>query len=394
MSSEKNLTLLIIDRDEFHREACSELLEDEYHVITVSSVNEGIECLKSREVHVILTDTGVPEMLQKQFVREMKGEHSHAVPVVLTGELDLQTVIDAINHGYIFRFVSKPWNPIELKEVLRHAAESYTGIAERENLLKSLEETNRALQKSYDDLAELDRLKTAFMAIASHEIRTPLTLITGFTTLLEMGVGCKEPEQISHSLAKIKEGAKRLERTVKSLFQMVEMGEIKQPLNLESCNPAALMERVIEYSRPFIQERDLDVVFDPDGISDMFLDPAKIEDVFNNLLLNAIKFTPDGGKIEIRTCQPPGSNQIEIEVQDHGVGISDEDLKHIFEPMFSTFSTLHHSSGVYEFQRRGMGLGLAVCKKFVELHDGTIEVCSGESGGTTVKIKLPAIFNP
>lgn len=389
MSLPDRYTLLLIDDSETDLSTAVQLLQDDYDILTASTAAKGVEILESQEVHIILTDQGIPQMLQKGFLGKMRGGYPAAVQTVFTGEAEMDLVIDAINQGYLFRYLTKPWNSAELRDVLSGAAAQYRRIVEREILLRELERANEALQARNEQLKELDRLKTAFMAIASHELRTPVTLIGGFATLLAGNVEGMAPESIRDMTEKIRDGASRLERIIKGLFQMLESGQLSEQMQVEVRDPTELLNQALEDARPFIEKRGLRLKVELADVPVLPVDASKIKDVLDSLLLNAIKFTPDGGQIDVEIGNVESSGRVEIVVRDHGVGIHEDDLAHIFEPMFSTFDTLHHSSGVFEFQRRGLGLGLAISKKFVELHGGTIDIESEVGKGTTVRISLP-----
>jgi signal transduction histidine kinase len=126
---------------------------------------------------------------------------------------------------------------------------------------------------------------------------------------------------------------------------------------------------------PYLEKRDqrVEVAAAPD-LGPVECDPDKIHDVLVNLLANAVKFTPDGMTIHVEAgedSKDPGS--VRVAVRDRGVGIDPVDRRFLFEPFFTGFDTLHHSSGDYQFGKRGMGLGLCLVKTFVELHGGRVE---------------------
>ena len=121
----------------------------------------------------------------------------------------------------------------------------------------------------------------------------------------------------------------------------------------------------------------------------MSMDFAKILDVLLHLTMNAVKFTPDGGTITISVTPRDGAALL-FAVSDTGVGFQKEDVGHVFEEFFSSFDSEHHSSGDYEFGKRGIGLGLAIAKEFVEMHEGRIWLESRPGKGSTVQFELPA----
>jgi signal transduction histidine kinase len=118
----------------------------------------------------------------------------------------------------------------------------------------------------------------------------------------------------------------------------------------------------------------------------------KIRDSVNHLLLNSVKFTPDGGTISLSARSE--QDVVEVSVVDTGVGIETAALQQLFEPFFTGFDVSRHSSGHYEYGRKGLGLGLSVVKGFVQMHGGTIQASSQMGGGTTITFRLPRVAEP
>jgi signal transduction histidine kinase len=110
--------------------------------------------------------------------------------------------------------------------------------------------------------------------------------------------------------------------------------------------------------------------------------------MITNLIINAIKFTPDGGRVTVAAA-PDGPDAVTIAVSDTGIGISPDEQAHLFEPFFTGYDTMRHSSGRFEFGKRGIGLGLSLVKRYVELHGGAIDVESAQGAGSTFRIRLP-----
>ncbi len=119
-------------------------------------------------------------------------------------------------------------------------------------------------------------------------------------------------------------------------------------------------------------------------------DSSKIMDILINLLANAIKFTPDGGMIRVQAQSLEGNPEwVRVVIKDQGSGVHPSEQQHLFEPFFTGFDTLHHSSGDYQFGKRGIGLGLFLVKTFVELHGGRVEVQSTPDRGSSFGFLLP-----
>jgi signal transduction histidine kinase len=171
---------------------------------------------------------------------------------------------------------------------------------------------------------------------------------------------------------------------------MLLAGRFERPLERRATDLAELLRQATEDVRPFVQQRRQELVLDlaPD-LGTLDIEAGKMRDAVVNLLLNGVKFTPDGGSITLRARRLP--EQVEIQVSDSGVGIDATSLPHVFEPFFTAFDVSRHSSGQYEFGRRGLGLGLTLVRAFVEMHGGQVAVTSEPQHGATFTITLPTM---
>jgi signal transduction histidine kinase len=188
---------------------------------------------------------------------------------------------------------------------------------------------------------------------------------------------------------RIQGAGRRLAGTVERMLKLIRSGEFGHTLSLQPTVLETLIRDVVTGLNPYLEARKQTVELDLDpelGIAQV--DPAKFADILTNLLINAIKFTPDGGTLRIAAA-PLGSDQVRFQIADPGVGIGPADRSHLFEPFFTSFDTMHHSSGDYQFCKRGIGLGLCLVKTFVELHGGTIEVVSAPGAGSTFAFVIP-----
>src|SRR5262249_40756493 len=130
-----------------------------------------------------------------EFLRRVRVEQPDAIRLLFTGYADIKAVIDAINQGSVFRYITKPWDPDELQTIIRQAAEQYDLLMERKKLLAELQNKNQELQAANAELKETNELKDAFIKVASHELRTPLTILLGLTDLSLRTAGVGQPLQ-------------------------------------------------------------------------------------------------------------------------------------------------------------------------------------------------------
>src|SRR5215212_1116662 len=183
MSTDHRHTILVVDDEPDVVKSVKDLLRLDYRVIGATSAAEGMEFLHKEEVHVVMTDQRMPAMTGVEFLKHVRGEAPEAVRLLFTGYADIHAVIDAINQGNVYRYITKPWDPDELQTIIREACERYDLMVERKQLLAEVQRKNAELEKANAELLQNSMLKSAFIQVASHELRTPLTILNGLTSL-------------------------------------------------------------------------------------------------------------------------------------------------------------------------------------------------------------------
>jgi len=376
-------TILVVDDEQEVLHSLHDLLRLDYHVLTCERGADAVRVLESAEaVHVVMSDQRMPGMTGVDVLRHARRLRPDATRLMMTAYADTPAVIDAINQGSVYRYIAKPWDPDELLSVVRQAVEKYDLIAEKARLVAELQETNRRL-------VEANRLKGAFLEVASHELNTPVAVVLGITELWKMTQAEHATPSERNWVDKIHTAGRRLAATVERMLKLVRTEETAHPLDLQRTELEPLLRGVVAEMSPFLRARGqrVELTFDP-KLGEATLDPSKISDVLTNLLINAIKFSPDAGTVRV-SAGPAGPDRVRIEVADQGVGIAADARPHVFEPFFTGFDTMHHSSGEFEFCKRGIGLGLCLVKRFVELHGGSVELASEPGVGTTFVVTLP-----
>jgi signal transduction histidine kinase len=308
--------------------------------------------------------------------------------MLFTGYADMQAVISAVNEGHIFRYIMKPWDSSELESIIRQGVEQYELLAERKRLVTELQAANRDLLQANEELARAGQLKTAFIEVASHEFNTPITLVLGLTELLRL-CNTSRSDQENEILRQITSSGKQLARLVTNMLTLLRAEDFRKTLERSPIDLAALIHRVADQVRLFTHARHIQLLTKlADRLGEFEIDADKISAVLVNLLTNAIKFTPDGGTIEL-TARLSEADVVEIVVSDRGVGLEPQELRHLFQPFFTQLDPSRHSSGDFGFCKRGLGLGLSIAKQFVEMHGGQISAQSRDGGGTQVIVRLP-----
>jgi signal transduction histidine kinase len=372
--------LLVVDDEADVVQSLQDLLRFEYRVLGATRTDEAFRILEREDVHLVMTDQRMPDMTGVEFLRRLRDLRPEAIRLLFTGYADIQAVIDAINQGNVYRYISKPWDVSELQGFLRQAAEHYDLLAERKRLLAELQEKNRQLEAA-------NHLKEAFIKVASHELRTPVTIVLGLADLARQSPGLPEP--LRQRLERIYGGGQRLHRLVDQMVKLLQVGRFERPLAREDVALGDLLGAAADDVAPFVEQRQQTLAVDaPPDLGTVAVEPDKLRDSVAHLLLNAVKFTADGGRIRLAARRLPDGGA-EIRVTDTGVGIEPANLSRVFDPFFTRFDVSRHSSGVFEFDRRGLGLGLSVVKGFVEMHGGQVRAESHPGQGSTFIITLP-----
>lgn len=380
--------LLIVDDEPDVAESLRHLFRRDYKVLTASSGPDALELLAEDEVHVILSDQRMPGMTGDVFLAQARTVRPDAVRMLFTGYADIQAVISAVNEGRIFRYILKPWDPLELESLVRQAADQYALIAERNRLLAELSEANTRLVAANHELAEANELKGAFMEVASHEFNTPITLVLGLSELLRL-LDSGRSEEEREVIDRIVASSRQLAKLVSNTLTVMQRDDFRTRLRLEPVAFGPLLLDVVARVRPFVANRQQELTTRiADNLGEFRVDSSKLEDAFLNLLTNAIKFTPDGGSLALdaRLVDP---DRAEIVVEDWGIGLEPRALRRLFEPFFTEFDPSRHSSGEFGFEKRGLGLGLSIARQFVELHGGTIRATSTPGVGTRIAVQIP-----
>jgi signal transduction histidine kinase len=380
--------LLVVDDEPDLVYSVQDLLRYDYRVLGATRASEGLKILEREQVHIVMSDQRMPEMTGVEFLKKLRETHPHIVRLLFTAYADLKAVVDAINQGSVYRYITKPWEPQELQAVLRQAAEHYDLLDERKRLLEELQVKNRELESANQQLSQANELKKAFIKVASHELRTPLTIVMGLSDLARNSPNLQAP--LDRWVDRIYAGSQRLNVSIDQMVKMLLADQFDRPLVRTEVDLGQLLRAAAADVSSFVEQRKQTLEVDvPADLGTLRVEADKIRDSVAQLLMNAIKFTPDGGTISLAARRLPDGG-VEIRVRDTGVGIEPAGLARVFDPFFTRFDVSRHSSGSYEFDRRGLGLGLSVAKGFVEMHGGRVQAESELGKGSAFTILLPA----
>ena len=286
------------------------------------------------------------------------------------------------NGRYVIAFIIDITQRKQSEEKLKN----YSGDLEKqvknrtlilEEAIDELEKTKKELHAALEKEKELNELKSRFVSIASHEFRTPLTtMLSSVSLITKYGEQNDRENQLKH-VNKIKSSISHLTDMLNDFLSLSRLEEGKIGNFPEEINLKTFLKEVITDIKPMAAYRQ-NLLQVHSGKEQVNIDKKLLRNILFNLISNAIKFSPDGGQIEIRA--DVSDEEVKISVRDNGIGISKKDQKHVFERFFRADNVTHI---------QGTGLGLNIVAKYTELINGSIHFESQEGKGTIFTVKIP-----
>lgn len=383
--------LLIIDDEEEIRKSLFRQFRKDYHVFTAANAEEGDRIMRTQPVHVVISDQRMPGWSGSEFFRIVRHEFPDATRLLLTGYADLPAVIEAINDGEIFRYITKPWDPDELQTIVREAFDKYWLIVDKRQLMEEQIAANRDLEERVQartrelaetnaQLRELNEQKDRLLGIAAHDLRSPLASIESMAELLKEESDLDATEREGW-LVSIIRSCRNMRNLISGLLDFVNIKQGKIDLHLRPVEIREFVDSVVQLNRWICESKGirLAVVVDCRRSEHVF-DVDRVGQVLNNLISNAAKFSNPGTSVRLEAHDGPEG--LTFAVRDEGLGIREDDVP----TLFGEFRQTQTKATAGE---PGTGLGLAICKRLAELHGGRIGVESVPGQGSRFWLTLP-----
>jgi signal transduction histidine kinase len=245
---------------------------------------------------------------------------------------------------------------------------------------------NEQLARKNEELTHLDQLKSDFMATMSHELRTPLTSIIGYSDMMLSGMTGELNEKQSAFVTSILDGGETLLNLINDVLDLTKIEAGRLELNREAIDLRACLLGVLPVVKPRARDKRIRIsTFLPTDLPLVWADPSKLNQILLNLITNGIKYTHENGSVSVEAR--PLDDQVEIWVNDTGIGIAREDQDKVFQRFTQIDSSATRSQG-------GTGLGLAIVRELVELHGGSIRVQSKLGKGSSFVFTMPISTKP
>ncbi|MBP8000223.1 MAG: response regulator [Chloroflexi bacterium] len=392
MNQPKPKVLIVDDRPENIFALQKLLTRLDVDIIAAAAGNDALGLTLEHEFSLAIVDVQMPEMDGYELVSLLRGNPNTAsLPVIFVSAI----YSDEYHHrkGYdagAVDFLSKPFVPeillskvkvfLELYNQRRELQGLYTQVVRfNGELEEKVHERTAELERAYKTLEQLDRSKSDFITVLAHELRTPLSLVKGYAEMLRDYTHDTTTGLYDLQVSGIVNGAKRMNDIVNTMVDMIRIDTQVLEVLPERSSVAKMFSTLETEFREALKERRLLLVLqDLDALPDIQVDPDLLPKAFYHLLINAIKFTPDGGTITISgsLIENEGVEAIELVIRDTGIGIDLAYQELIFTKFYQTGPVALHSSGKTKFKGGGPGLGLAIVKGIVAAHCGRIWVVS------------------
>ncbi|HEV2010660.1 MAG TPA: ATP-binding protein [Candidatus Limnocylindria bacterium] len=419
--------VLIVDDEESVTITMAAILEmDGYSVATALRGVDALVHIEREEFDLVLTDLRLDDFDGMDVLAAARRRSTETVGIVLTGYASLESAVKALREG-AYDYMLKPADVEELRATVarglerrRLGAQLRERVAELEAAnrtiielneglqdrvaqatadlqarVRELDEARQELQTNYEKLQELDKLKSQFLSIASHELKTPITAMSGFVQIAvrrikrRLGAGRpdeaawkREEETLLEQLEVVQRQTTKLARLVDELLDVSRIESGRLELRLADVDLPELVAEVLRRHQLMATKHELRLQYDSDQKLGVRGDRDHLEQVLNNLVGNAMKYSPEGGAINV-TVTRAGEREVECSVGDHGIGIRPAELARVFGLFYRSPDRLARDVG-------GMGLGLFITKEIVDRHEGRIWADSEVGKGTTFHVALPA----
>lgn len=359
-SSSEKPYLLCLDDESHNLDALERIFRKKFHVLKALDGNTAFDFLNTYpNIPVIISDQRMPEISGVEFLEKSITTHPDSLRILLTGYTDIESVIESVNKAQIYRYLTKPWDALDLSNTVDQALEKF--FLKEEIKLKNVE-----LESAYNELKQLDLAKSQFMILINHELKTPLTTILSFTDLLKETLLSEEQVLFVDRISK---SSDKLKKIVDDVLLILK-GELDTIIvKNQAMNVSALLKQIPSEIQKNLKLKN-QTLAENFQFSDINTDQTLLTMAFYRALHNATKFGLAQSQIEIKTYV--NNNKKIISIFNKGPAISQAIINKIFQPFQLDENIMNHSVG--------MGLGLTICHTILKALGGSLEIRNVSEG--------------
>ncbi len=386
MGSVPDIKILIICQSAQRIELLQQLLQQLQQLTVdtevVADIDHAKKLLSSDGINLILFDANLPEEREDHLLMTLLSDYPE-VPVIEFGEtFDLALEERLLNVGAQDYLPLSKVTPVGLMRTVRRSLERHRMMKESE-VLKDNVHLLSAVKLANTELEHRNQEIMQFYQTISHELKTPLTSVVSFVSILTDEISGPVNLKQKEYLEIIQKNCNQITTCVNDLLTIASMETAKFQLHTKKLDLNELLDRIVKSIEPMALKKNQQLTLKADKVPFILGDDVRITEVLNNLLSNAMKFTPDRGSITVKVqlCKSDKSF-VEVFVIDTGAGIGEKHVERIFDRLYQIEGADVHSE-------RGLGLGLHICQQIVKLHGGQILVKSQLGRGTTFTFTFP-----
>ena len=364
-------SILCIDDELYNLEALKRLFRKDYQVTMALSGTQALEELDKEKFSLIISDQKMPGMTGVDFFIKAKTIQPDAVRILLTGYTDLESIILAVNQGQIYRYVTKPWEPVEFMGIVSQAVEFF-------NLKQTIKEQNKKLLQANEELKTLNKLKMDFMLLVNHELKTPLTGILSFLQLLsEESLNMEQ----KHYVEKILRNTERLQDLIDSTLLITRLKINQETTSREEIDISKMIQDQWKLMEDSFKKKNLKLILTAKETGETFQirgNSKYIGIIIKKLLHNSLTHGKSDTEVSFELFKTEEHWGILTKNQ-LAKGLK-QNPKELLQAFSTSENIMNHSGGA--------GLGLAVIQSILELFGGSIEI-EIENLEFQLKITLP-----
>ena len=369
--------ILVVDDDASLRRTMHQILvSDGYGVIDAADGVEAAALCEAAVPSLIVVDAQMPRMDGFALCRSLRRRPASAhVPILMmTGLNDRESITAAYDAGAT-DFIAKPFDWLIFSHRIRY-------MLRTAEMVEAVRQSEGRLRVAKDAAEAADRAKTDFLANMSHELRTPLSAIIGFAAVMRDGLHGKLDPRYAECAQIINDSGLHLLAMIDDILAMAQTARGELPYVEETVRVADIVALSLDIVRPMAQQGGVTCHIEiAPGVETMHGDPGKLRRVLINLLTNAVKFTEPGGSVWLR-ARREADGTMALSVADTGIGIPPDKMELVMQPFGQVDSSPSR-------RHQGVGLGLPLAKRLVELHGGTMAIASTPGKGTIVTVRFP-----
>ncbi len=361
---EKTPFILVVDDEESMRDSCYKILKkDGFLADTARDGSIGLEKIEKNKPDLVLIDLKMPGISGMEVLEKIKEIDPNIIPVVITGYSTVESAVEAMKKG-AYDFLPRPFTPEELRIIISRGLERRKLILETEFLRK-----------------EKKLIEENFITMVTHQLRSPLVAIQQFFEVILGGMVGEVQEKQKEMITRSRDRMDGLLKLIDDWLDVARLSGGQIVDKLKRLSLKKIIKKLIGDMQPLAQKNDVYLEFGPSSENDLVQgDEETLEQVFSNLITNAIRYNKPKGKVVITIKE--NKDFISAEVKDTGIGIAKEHLPFIFDQFYRVKRGEDHKI-------KGTGLGLSIAKKIVDAHEGSIRVSSELGKGSNFTVLLP-----